>query len=198
MAERVRKATRLNLYRDRAVRYIPALKRNVSVGEVNQEEHYIPQLSKNAEMNKLRNYKFTTLFFSWLSIAISSLAIIQLGLYFITGDRLIALAKWDNALLRFMFAAAICFIMMNDERNVIIAQSLRSTGAVMDVKDSRWMVTETLIRSWVNLCVLFVIMCTIFTTPKEGEESVLDQTMNFTALLILIDLDTIFAQLISV
>jgi len=72
-------------------------------------------------MNKLRNYKFTTLFFSWLSIAISSLAIIQLGLYFITGDRLIALAKWDNALLRFMFAAAICFIMMNDERNVIIA-----------------------------------------------------------------------------
>ena len=68
----------------------------------------------------------------------------------------------------------------------------------MDVKDSRWMVTETLIRSWVNLCVLFVIMCTIFTTPKEGEESVLDQTMNFTALLILIDLDTIFAQLISV
>jgi len=149
-------------------------------------------------MNKLRNYKFTTLFFSWLSIAISSLAIIQLGLYFITGDRLIALAKWDNALLRFMFAAAICFIMMNDERNVIIAQSLRSTGAVMDVKDSRWMVTETLIRSWVNLCVLFVIMCTIFTTPKEGEESVLDQTMNFTALLILIDLDTIFAQLISV
>lgn len=67
----------------------------------------------------------------------------------------------------------------------------------MEVSDSRWMVTETLIRSWVNLCVLFVIMCTIFTTPKEGEESVLDQTMNFTALLILIDLDTIFAQLLT-
>lgn len=68
----------------------------------------------------------------------------------------------------------------------------------MEVKDSRWMVTETLIRSWVNLCVLFVIMCTIFTTPKEGDESVLDQTMNFTALLILIDLDAIFAQLLAV
>lgn len=148
-------------------------------------------------MNKLRNYNYTSLFFSSLSIAISSLAIIQLGLYFWTGDRLIALAKWDNALLRFSFAAAICFIMLNDERNVLICQSARSTGAVMEVSDSRWMVTETLVRSWVNMCVLCVIMCTIFTTPKEGDESVLDQTMNFTALLILIDLDTIFAQLLS-
>jgi len=45
--------------------------------------------------------------------------------------------------------------------------------------------------------VFFTILFTIFTTPKDEDETTLDQTMNFTALLILVDLDSIFATLAS-
>jgi len=138
------------------------------------ENNYIPQMSSKAERNQLRNYKATTNFFSILSIAISALAVLQLFSYILTKDRLVALATWDNAVLRFAFAFAIVFIMMNDTRNILINQAVRSSGAVMDVKDSRWMVTETIIRTWINLCVIFVIMLTIFTTPAGDAETVLD------------------------
>lgn len=41
------------------------------------------------------------------------------------------------------------------------------------------------------------ILITIFTTPKDGYEGVIDQTMNFTALVILLEIDNILGELLQ-
>ena len=56
---------------------------------------------------------------------------------------------------------------------------------------------ETIFRSYVNFGTIVIIFYTIYTTPAEEAETVLDQTMNFTALLILISLDNELAVLLQ-
>lgn len=41
------------------------------------------------------------------------------------------------------------------------------------------------------------ILVVIFTTPREEEESIIDQTMNFTALVILLEVDNILGGLLQ-
>ena len=74
---------------------------------------------------------------------------------------------------------------------------MRFTGAAMRAEESRWMTVETIFRSYINFGTIVIILLTIFSMPKdEGEnETVLDQTMNFMALLVLISLDNELAAL---
>lgn len=67
----------------------------------------------------------------------------------------------------------------------------------MRAEDSRWMTVETILRSYINFGTIVIILLTIFSMPKDDEENetVLDQTMNFTALLVLISLDNELAAL---
>jgi len=116
-------------------------------------------------------------------------------MYLKSGARLIALASWENAVLRFAYAAAIILVAANDFEHINITQAVRSSGATTAAGESRGIFFETLGRSLVNILVFFTILFTIFTTPADEDETVLDQTMNFTALLILVDLDSIFSSL---
>ena len=56
---------------------------------------------------------------------------------------------------------------------------------------------EFLFRSGITFLAMMTILIVIFTAPREGEENVIDQTMNFTALVILLEIDNILGGLLQ-
>ena len=76
---------------------------------------------------------------------------------------------------------------------ILINLGLRITGAVGPASRSRFMFFETILRMGVTLLACLAILFTIFSSPKDDEESIIDQTMNFTALVVLLEIDNILA-----
>lgn len=68
---------------------------------------------------------------------------------------------------------------------------------MMKAKASRFVMLEFFIRTMISLLAMITILVVIFTTPKGDNESVIDQTMNFTALVILLEVDNILAALLQ-
>lgn len=68
---------------------------------------------------------------------------------------------------------------------------VRMTGAMNKPKHSRWAMFEYLYRMVIDILAQVTICFMIVTTPKDSDESVVDQTMNFTALVILLQIDNI-------
>lgn len=68
---------------------------------------------------------------------------------------------------------------------------VRMTGAMNKPKDSRWAMFEYTYRMVIDILAQVTICFMIVTTPKDDYESVVDQTMNFTALVILLQIDNI-------
>lgn len=61
----------------------------------------------------------------------------------------------------------------------------------MKPEQSRFVFLEFLVRFGISMLAMFTILIVIFTTPKGDVEGVIDQTMNFTALVILLEIDNI-------
>ena len=76
---------------------------------------------------------------------------------------------------------------------IIINLSVRYTGAISMYTDSRFIFLESILRVGITTLALITIIYSIFSTNKEEYEGVIDQTMNFTALVILLEIDNILA-----
>lgn len=65
----------------------------------------------------------------------------------------------------------------------------------MSAKRSRFVMVEFFLRIMINILAMFTILFVILSTPKGEYEGVIDQTMNFTALVILLEIDNILGAL---
>jgi len=76
---------------------------------------------------------------------------------------------------------------------IIINLSVRYTGAMSKYNSSRFVYLESILRIGLTTLALVTIIFTIFSTATGEYEGVIDQTMNFTALVILLEIDNILA-----
>ena len=76
---------------------------------------------------------------------------------------------------------------------IIINLAVRYTGAISKHADSRFIYAESIMRLGITTLALVTIIFTIFSTVPDEYEGVIDQTMNFTALVILLEIDNILA-----
>ena len=113
------------------------------------------------------------------------------------GSRKIILSSFENALLRICFASIIMFIAYRDFIQIMINTSVRYTGATSDFDNSRFIFVESMMRIGVTMLALLTILFTIFSSPSDEFESIIDQTANFTALVILMEIDNILAEVFS-
>lgn len=109
----------------------------------------------------------------------------------VKGERVLVLCTGENAVLRLCFTAVVLFIGIRDLQQVLINLFVRVTGTMMRPDQSRFVMGEFLVRVSISLLAMFTILIVIFTTPKGDVEGVIDQTMNFTALVILLEIDNI-------
>ena len=130
-----------------------------------------------------------------LSLITSGLALGQIFSYLVAGERIFVLCTFENACLRLCFTAIIILIGMRDIAQIQINLFVRTSGAMMGADGSRFVMVEFLVRTCISLLAMMTILIVIFTTPKDAYESVIDQTMNFTALVILLEVDNILAAL---
>ena len=128
-----------------------------------------------------------------ISLFTSALALGSIFGELTTGSRIIVLCTFWNAILRICFAMIILFIAYRDIMQIIINLSVRYTGAISKHSDSRFIYVEALLRMGITTLALVTILFTIFSTVKDEYEGVIDQTMNFTALVILLEIDNILA-----
>lgn len=80
-------------------------------------------------------------------------------------------------------------------QQILINLGCRFTGAVIPPVQSRWVLVEAIVRIIVTIIAFLAIIFTIFSTPKDDVEGIIDQTMNFTALVVILEIDNILAGL---
>ena len=132
-----------------------------------------------------------------LTLITTSLALGSIFSELLNGSRKIILSSFENALLRICFASIVMFIAYRDFIQIMINTSVRYTGATSDFNNCRFIFVESMVRIGVTTLALLTILFTIFSTPCDEFESIIDQTANFTALVILMEIDNILAEVFS-
>lgn len=145
------------------------------------------------EIAKTKKFQRAIIIMCYLSMVASCLALVQIFANLWEFTRILVLSEFDNALLRICFGIIILFITYRDSMQILINLGLRITGAVGPASRSRFMFFETILRMGVTLLACLAILFTIFSTPKDDVEGIIDQTMNFTALVVLLEIDNILA-----
>lgn len=114
------------------------------------------------------------------------LAIMGISYSFFDTRKLVLFEPYQ-VLLRSLFAAAIWIVIENEFDQ--IKKHLHASFRARSAWQFRRMRFYYWIRSTLTNYTLFIILAYTFTTDSEFEETVMDQTMNFSALLVLIDID---------
>ena len=127
-----------------------------------------------------------------LSLLVSFLALTQIFSGFLS-DRAFVLSPFINTILRICFGIIILFIAYRDAMQIMINLSCRISGVVCPPSSSRFIYVQSLIRIIITILAVLAILLTIFSSAKDEPEGVIDQTMNFTALVILLEVDNILA-----
>lgn len=125
----------------------------------------------------------------------ASLALILIFGQFISGDRLICLVPVDNSILRILFIIIVLLISLRDLAQIRINMSIRYSGVVYDVENSWTLFMESWIRQTINLYSTLTMLLVILSHPAHDDEGPIDQTMNFTALVILLEIDNILGAI---
>lgn len=86
---------------------------------------------------------------------------------------------------------------VKDINQVLINMQVRITGAMNLPENSRWAMVEYFIRMTQDILAQITICFMVVTTPKGEDEDVVTQTMNFTALVILLQIDNILGGMYS-
>ena len=163
-----------------------------------EEENFTKmEVSTKSEFKKAQSYRSSLQIMCYLSIATSALALGQIFFSLFKGERIFVICTFENAVLRFCFTYIIFFIGIRDLQQITINLFVRTSGVMMKPSQSRWVMVEFLVRISITILAMMTILIMIFTTSKDAYESVIDQTMNFTALVILLEVDNILAELLQ-
>lgn len=132
-----------------------------------------------------------------LTYVTAFMAIFLIFKQFVSGDRLICLVEVDNSFLRILFAIIVLMICIRDLIQIRINTAIRYSGVMNSVDQSFTLYFETWVRRLVNLYAVMNMLIVIFTHPADDAEGPIDQTMNFTALVILLEIDNILGAMLE-
>ena len=109
------------------------------------------------------------------------------------GMRKLALDNWLNWLLRICFALIIQKCLQNDLESIKAERAMFECGLSLKTIDRNPMYMlnycKSVMREVITLASIIVITWYLFTIDAEGEETVLDQVKDFTALVIIVEID---------
>ena len=100
------------------------------------------------------------------------------------------LDSWDTLILRVFLTLCIHVIIKIDNKSVLAYHSLIKVGSFGISNLKRWKFV-LLVRWALNNLLAVMISYFIFTIDQDGQETCLDQVKDFTALLILIEIDNL-------
>ena len=108
--------------------------------------------------------------------------------------RKIALMSFFNWVLRMLFAFAIKVIIGDDHYSILADRAMFNSG-IVEVGPVRRVMNSmaAIARQGVNMAALVFITVFVITTDAEGEETVTDQIKDFTALVIIVEIDNMLA-----
>lgn len=136
-------------------------------------------------------------FFCMISTSVTLLALAQIFGYLYTDARVFVLSTFFNSILRMGFMTIVIFICARDITQITVNMEVQNTGAMVDERRSRWIKTEYFVRMGISILAGITIITMIWTTPRHDDENEVDQTMNFTALVILLDIDNILGGILQ-
>jgi hypothetical protein len=133
-------------------------------------------MTKESKINVSKTKKFLRIIgiMGYLSLIASALALVQIFANLWEFERILVLSKIDNALLRICYGIVILFITYRDSIQIVINLGCRMTGAVGNAQHSRLIFIETILRMGVTILACLAILFTIFSTPKDDVESIID------------------------